>query len=177
MARKNIAAIPEVIHDFNMYLSGNRLAGITGDVALPSLEGTTEEISGVGILGSYESVVPGIYKSMEQEIPFRCLNEDYFNLVDPTQPLELTLRGAIQTKVKATGAVDYTGLRVVLRGIPKKMELGTVKQAGPMDSKISLEATYILVEHDGFKKLELDKINGIFIVNGKDVLQKVHKLT
>lgn len=172
-----IAGIPEVIHDFNLYLSGSRLAGITGDVKLPELEAITAEVSGAGILGSYEATVPGHYKSQEMEIPFRCLNEDYFRMIDPTQPVEITLRAAEQVSVKATGATDYVGMRVVVRGKPKKIELGNVKQGDKMDSKITVEQTYILVEHNGIKVLELDKTNGQFIVNGKDVMAKVRKLT
>jgi P2 family phage contractile tail tube protein len=69
------------------------------------------------------------------------------------------------------------GMRVVVRGRCKKISIGTVKQGGPMDSSITVELTYILIEMDGKPKIELDKINGIFKVNGIDVLAKVKKLT
>lgn len=172
-----ISGIPEVIHDFNLYLSGNKLAGITGEVSLPDFEATTETISGVGILGEVETTIPGRYSSMEQEIPFRVLNADYFKLVSPTSPVELTLRGAIQYNVKSTGGTDYMGMRVVIRGRCKKIAIGTVKQGGAMDSAITLELTYILIEMDGSKKIELDKLNSVFKVNNVDVLAKVKKLT
>lgn len=172
-----IAGIPEVIHDFNLYLSGNKLAGVTGEVSLPELEAVTETISGAGILGEIESAIPGRYGSIEQEVPFRCINEDLFKMIDPTTAVELTLRGAIQQTIKATGATDYVGMRVVFRGRSKKIAIGTVKQGGPMDSSVTLELTYLLVEMDGKTKIELDKINGIFKVNGVDLLSKVHKLT
>ena len=68
-----IAGIPEIINDFNMYLSGNRLVGMTGEVTLPDMEAITETISGPGILGEYESGSPGRFGSMEQEVPFRRL--------------------------------------------------------------------------------------------------------
>ena len=69
------------------------------------------------------------------------------------------------------------GMRVVYRGRCKKISLGTVKQGGPMDSSITIELTYILIEMDGKKKIELDKVNGVFKVNGVDLLAKVKKLT
>lgn len=173
----NIAGIPEVIHDFNLYLNGNRLAGITGDVKLPDLEFLTAEVSGAGILGSYEAPVPGHTKSQEVEIPFRCLNADYFRMIDPTKGVMITLRGAEQVSVKTTGATDYVGIRVVVGGKPKKMELGTFKQGDKTDSKITLEMTYILIEYGGNQILELDKTNPQFRINGKDILAKVNKLT
>ena len=173
----SIAGIPEVIHDFNLYNSGNVLTGHTGEVTLPDFEAMTETISGAGILGEYEAPVPGHFGSMEQEIPFNCINEDYFKMVDPTAAMELTLRGAIQYNVKATQQTDYMGMRVVFRGRPKKIAVGTVKQRGSMDSSITLELTYILVEMDGKKRVELDKINGVYKINNVDVLAKVRQFT
>jgi len=173
----SILGIPEVIHDFNIYHTGAKVIGITGEVALPDFEAMTETISGAGILGEIETTIAGRYGSMEQEIPFRCIDDDYFKFIDPTTPVEFTLRGAIQYNRKADGATDYTGMRVVERGRCKKISIGTVKQGGPMDSSVTIELTYIMIEMDGKKKIELDKVNGQFKVNGVDLLAKVNKLT
>lgn len=170
-----ISGIPELIHDFNMYNSGNKIVGMTGEVALPDFESMTETLSGPGILGEIETSIPGRFGSMEQEIPFRVIDEDYFKLIDSTKPVELTLRGAIQMTVASTGALDYVGMRVVIRGKCKKISIGTVKQGGAMDSKITQELTYILIEMDGKKRVELDKLNGVYKINGKDMLAKVRK--
>ena len=170
-----INGIPEIINDFNMYLTGNKLIGLTGEVTLPDFEGITETISGPGILGEIETVVTGRYGSMEQEIPFRIVNKDLCKMINPGTPVDLTLRGSQQYTVASTGAVDYMGMRIVFRGRCKKISLGTVKQGGAMDSAVTLELTYILIEIDGEKKIELDKLNGIFRVNGIDLLEKVRK--
>lgn len=173
----SILGIPEVIHDFNIYTTGAKVVGVTGEVPLPDLEAMTETISGPGILGEIETTIAGRYGSMEQKIPFRCIDDDYFKTIDPTTPVEFTLRGAIQFNRKADGATDHMGMRVVERGRCKKISIGTVKQGGPMDSSVTIELTYIMIEMDGKKKVELDKLNGIFKVNGVDLLAKVAKLT
>jgi hypothetical protein len=170
-----IAGIPEIINDFNMYLSGNRLVGMTGEVTLPDMEAITETISGPGILGEYESGSPGRFGSMEQEVPFRLFSSDALKLIDPTNPVELTLRGSQQYTVQATGALDEQGMRVVFRGRCKKIVPGTVKQGGPMDSSITLELTYYMVEIDSKKVIELDKLNSVYIVNGVDLLAKIRR--
>lgn len=172
-----VAGIPEVIHDFNMYTKGSKIVGVTGEVTLPDFEAMTETVSGAGILGEYDAVVIGRYGSMEQEIPFRCFNSDYFRLIDPTTVVEITLRGAIQQTNPATGAVEYVGMRVVYRGKCKKISLGTVKQGGPMDSSLTIEPTYIMIELNGEQKIELDKLNGVFKVNRVDLLAAIKKLT
>ncbi len=172
-----IAGIPEVINDFNLYLSGNRLAGMTGEVALPDFEAMTSTTSGNGILGEYEAIVLGHYGSMEQEIPFRCINEDYFKMVSPSTAVELMLRGAIQQSEKTTQNEAEVGMRVVFRGRCKKIAIGTVKQREQMNSSITLELTYIKVEMGGKERVCLDKLNSVFRVNGVDQLAKIRALT
>ena len=172
-----IAGIPEVINDFNLYLSGNKLGGTTGEVSLPDFEPITSTTSGNGILGEYEAIILGHYGSMEQEVPFRCINEDYFKMVSPSKAVELTLRGAIQQSEKDTMNAGEVGMRVVFRGRCKKIAIGTVKQREQMGSSITLELTYIMVEMGGKEKVCLDKINGIFRVNGEDQLAGIRALT
>lgn len=172
-----IAGIPEVIHDFNMYGTGRKLVGLSGEVSMPDLEALTAEISGAGILGTYETPVAGHYGTIEQEIPFRVVDDDYFSMINPASAVDLMLRGAIQMKDPLTGAVRYVGMRVVYRGTCKKITIGTIKQAGAMDSSITIETTYLLIELDGKSKFELDKLNGVFKVNGVDLLAGVRRLT
>lgn len=172
-----IAGIPEVINDFNLYLSGNKLGGMTGEVALPDFEPITSTTSGNGILGEYEAIVLGHFGSMEQEIPFRCINEDYFKMVSPSKAVELTLRGAIQQSDRDTMNENEVGMRVVFRGKCKKISIGTVKQREQMGSLISLELTYILIEMASKERICLDKINTVYRINGVDQLAKIRALT
>lgn len=171
-----IAGIPEVINDFNLYNTGNRLGGTTGEVALPDFEAITATMSGNGILGEYEAPVTGHYGNMEQVINFRCINEDYFKLIYPNKSVELTLRGAIQVVNPSTHSTSEVGMRVVFRGRCKKISIGTVKQREGMDSSIALSLTYILVEMDGRERVKLDKLNGEFRIDGVDMLAKIRKL-
>ena len=172
-----IAGIPEVLNDYNAYLSGNRLVGVTGEVSLPDLEGLTETISGLGILGEFDTVITGRYSDMEQVIPFRMLSEDVFKMIDTTKAVELTLRGSQQYTVQATGDVDQMGMRVVFRGRAKKLTPGTMKQGGAMSASVTIGLTYIYIELDGSPKFELDKLNSVFKVNGVGLLAKVRKYT
>lgn len=42
-----------------------------------------------------------------------------------------------------------------------------------MDAKLKFELFYILIEIDGKTVIEYDKLNSVFTVNGKDLLEKV----
>ena len=86
--------IPEVINNYNAYSNGNKLIGVTGEVQLPDLEAITETISGAGVLGEYETSIPGHYSSITQEVPFRILDTDIFSLMNPLDPVDLTFRAS-----------------------------------------------------------------------------------
>ena len=77
----SIVNVPEVINNFNVYNVGNQLVGVTGAVYLPSFDAITEEISGAGVLGSYETAIPGFYGALAQEVPFTLGRQG-----DPTSP-------------------------------------------------------------------------------------------
>ena len=169
------ANIPEIINNFNAYNNGNVLIGVTGAVALPTFDPITETISGAGILGEYETGIVGMYSSMQQEVPFRVLDNDIFTLMDPSSLVDLTFRASAQSTVKSTGAVDYKGMRIVERGRLKSFNPGSLELGKQMNASVTLELLYILVEVDGKTKLEYDKLNSVFNVNGKDLLAKVRK--
>lgn len=168
-----VLGIPGIINNFNLYYKGTALVGLTGEITLPDFEGMTETLSGPGILGELEEVIIGAFGSMELEVPFRILDEDAFKIMSPMETLDLTLRASEQYTVKSTGNLDYKGMRVVVRGRQKKMTAGTIKQGGAMDSSVTVEVAYIMIELDGQKRIELDKLNNVYKVNDKDLLAKV----
>lgn len=45
-----------------------------------------------------------------------------------------------------------------------------------MDAKVKLELTYLMIENDGQQIIEIDKLNGIYRVNGEDMLADVSAL-
>lgn len=171
------ANIPEIINNFNVYNNGNNLVGVTGTVTLPSFDAITETISGAGILGEYETGVVGHYSSISQTVPFRILDEDIFTIMDPCELVDLTFRASAQSTVKATGAIDYKSMRVVERGRLKSFNPGKLEMGKQMDAEVTLEILYILVEVDGKTMLEYDKLNSVFIVNERDLLEKVRSYT
>lgn len=167
--------IPSKINLFNVYRDGTKLIGLSDEVTLPDFESNSESISGPGILGEIDDPTIGHFGSQEIEIPFRTFTEDTFNLISPGEDVNLTLRGSIQVTT-STGSVDYVGTRVVVRGKCKSFTGGSMKQGAAMGSSVKLELTYILIELDGKSVVELDKINGVYKVNGIDIMLKARSL-
>ena len=159
---------------FNVYKNGKQLIGITDEVTLPDLEPLTETMSGAGILGEIDSPAIGQFGSIEMEIPFRMLDSNMFSVADPLSMIDLTLRASEQ--VLAAQSIAFKGMRVVTRGMFKGFSAGSVKAGSPTNSSVKLELTYYLIEADGKKLIELDKLNGRYKINGKDMLAKAAAL-
>jgi len=175
MANNTRLIIPEAINNFNIYSQGNTLIGLSAEVSLPDIQAVTETMNGPGILGDFETVMVGMYNSIKQEIPFRMLDEDIFSLANPLEITELTLRASEQSTIKSTGNIAFKGMRIVYRGRPIEFKPGTVKQGGQMNASVTLEVFYILIEIDGKRKFELDKLNNVFKINDVDLLADIKK--
>lgn len=167
---------PSVINDFNVYRGGNKLIGISGEVQLPEFSSKSTTINGAGMLGDFDEPVLGQFESMQIQIPFRTLSDDIFSVMNPMEAVDLTLRGAIQNTDLETSRTKFTGMRVVFRGKMASFAPGNVQSAEQMGSSVTLNLTYILIEVDGVKKVEVDKLNPRYIVNGVDLLAEVQKL-
>lgn len=168
--------IPSKINSFNVYKDGTKLVGISDEVTLPDFESLTETLSGPGILGEVDDPALGQFQSMEMEIPFRTMDEDLFILSDDISSVTVTLRGSIQCTVNDTGATTFKPMRIVVRGKNKGITGGKAKQGTGTGSSIKLELLYILIEIGKVTEIELDKLNFVYKVHGKDLLEKVRKM-
>lgn len=167
--------VPEKINDYNAYLNGTKMIGVAASVTLPEINMQTSTVSGTGINGEIDSPNIGQFESMEQEIQFNTLYSSAADVMNPTENINLTFRAAQQTYDK-NGGYAMKGLRVVEMGRVKSFNPGKIEKGETMEATVKLELTYIMVEVDGNKILEVDKLNGVYIVNGKDMLAEVKKL-
>lgn len=168
--------IPSKINSFNVYKDGTRLIGISDEVTLPDFESITETLSGPGILGEIDDPTLGHFQSMEMEIPFRTMDKNLFILSNDTSSVMITLRGSIQYTVNDTGATTLKPMRIVVRGKNKGITGGKAKQGTGTASSIKLEILYILIEIGNVVEIELDKLNFVYKLHGKDLLKKMRKM-
>ena len=117
-----MANVPEKLINFKVYQDGNDLVGIA-DVQLPSLDAMTETVKGAGIAGEFDSPVLGHFGSMETVLNWRTLEKRNIRLAMQTG-VNLDLRGAQQIYDSASGKYKVGNVKCVVRGVPKKTELG-----------------------------------------------------
>lgn len=167
---------PEVINNFRVYNDANRIMGTTAELNIAELRAMTATVSGAGILGEYNTSVVGMFQSMSQEIPFRMIDRDFFNMLNTGEQSKVVLRSSVQQRNRETGGtISTSAMRFVFRGHPTAAKFGTVKIGDLMNASITLELTYVLVEIGGVAMLELDKLNSVYKVDGKDLLKDIMK--
>lgn len=169
--------IPEKINDFNTYLDGNKMIGVAASVTLPEVKMKTSTVSGAGINGEIDSPTIGQFEGMEQEIDFNVLYSSAMDMLSPLSVVNLTLRAAQQVYDKTGRATPSRACSVVEMGRVKTFNPGKVEKGEGMEAKVTLELTYLLVENDGSPLLEVDKLNGVYKVNGVDMLAGISELT
>lgn len=167
--------IPTVTNTYNVYRKGNALIGMSNDITIPDFNAITEEMSGSGLLGKIQEAVMGHFDSQEMEIGFSNLDDDIFSFADPLEVVDLNLRASQQTLDKGGGRAGYRGVRIAVRGKLKSFKPGVLKQGGSMGASITLEIHYIMIEIDGETQLELDKLNSVYRVGGKDIMEEMRK--
>ena len=165
--------VPEKLINFRVYKDGADLIGLA-DVTMPSFDAVTDTVKGAGLAGEIDSPVIGHFKSMEVQLNWRTVTKDNSFLAKP-ESVNLDLRGAQQVYDSSTGKFKTSRLKVVVRGVPKKFEMGKLDMGASVGSSNTLEVNYIKVTLDDKDVIELDKFNYIYKVDGEDWLADVRE--
>jgi len=168
-----MSRVNETIINFAVYENATEYMGLA-EVNLPELSNMTETIRGAGIAGEYESVIMGHTNSMTLTLNFRTLTRDAVKLHEQRNH-QIELRVAQQDKNTVSGQPVISNVRHVLIVQPKKLNAGKVAPASGADASGEYAVTYWATFIDGQRTLEIDILNFIYFVNGKDYLKDVRR--
>lgn len=166
---------PEIVNSFNVYIDGTKAIGAASEISLPTVTMETIDVSGAGILGKISAPNIGQFESLEQEVSFNLIYSSVVNMLSPKRQVNLTFRAAQQAIDNSLG-YSYKGLRIVEVGRVKEFSPGKIKAGEGMEAKVKLELTYLMIESDSEEIICIDKLNGIYRVNGEDMLADVTAL-
>lgn len=169
----NVNTVRDKLINFEVFSGGVRKLGMA-DATLPKIKSKTSTLSGAGIGGEIEMPTTGQTESLELEINWRTINEDISEL-SAMKAHDLELRGANEQYDAGTGEIKTQAVKINVRGLPKEVDLGSFKPADHTDTKTTLELVYIKITIDGTRKVEIDKLNYIYYVNGVDYMESVRK--
>lgn len=166
--------IPSLLNDFNVYSEDDeKYVGLASKLELPELSNITETVAGAGLLGEFEDSATGQFESATFKLTFSNLLNEFFRTADTTDPIMLTCRGVYQHRDRGTARANYHKVVIIVRGISKTQTLGSWEKGKKGEPELELELYYIKVTIDGVTELELDKLNYVFILHGKDLMEPI----
>lgn len=165
--------IPYAIAAYKVYLGTKELTGIAGEVTLPDLEEMTESFEGAGILGEIEVGTEGRFSKFEAEFPFQTLDREITELkMNSDKPI--SLRAAGEYINKETGKIEFAKIKITLKGPRTSLSLGKLAANKPTQSTVKMKPFYVKVEVNEEILVEVDKLNGIYKLNGTDQLSTIN---
>lgn len=165
--------IPDKLVNFACYDENAVMVG-TADATLPDLAYMTEELQGAGIAGSIDSPAVGHFQSLTTTINWRTLMEDNISFVAP-KTYHFTFRGSLQMYDETTGEYVTKALKVVMKVLPKNLNLGALNVAAQMGTTATFELTYLKIDIANREYLEIDKVGFICRIDGVDYLAEVRR--
>lgn len=168
-----MSKVDELVVNYAIYEDATEYLGTT-EVTLPDLEYMTEEVSGAGIAGKVEEIITGHLNAMSTTFSFRTVTAAAVKLMEP-RVHKIDLRVAQQRMNMRTSANEVTGVKHIMKVKPKKTALGKVAAASTADVSGEYAVSYYAMYMDGKKVTEIDPLNFVCIINGKDYLKDVRK--
>ena len=165
--------VPERLTNFNLYNDGNKLLGVV-DCTMPEMQYMTDTISGAGIAGEVDSIITGHLQAMSATITWRTVNKQSSVLFAP-RTQEVTLRGSQEVFNPESGLKENKKVRVVMRSQPKRYAAGSAEVGAQTGSENEFSVTYVKIEYDGEKIIEIDQYAMKCWMDGKDWLEAVRE--
>lgn len=159
---------PKVMKNMNLFIDGRGYAGRVDEIELPKLTIKTEEHRAGGMDLPIE-IDLGMEK-LESTLTLSDLDAEIFKvfgLVD-NQSIPFTIRGAIQAQGEAAQSVIIN-----LRGGWKELDSGSWKPGDKSTIKAQVVANYYKLTINSVEVIEIDAINLIRKVNGKDQMASI----
>lgn len=160
-------------NSFAVYEDATEYYGMA-EVTLPEISQISEEIKGAGISGAFNGAFTGQVEAMTLTLNFRTVTSYAIRLNEPRNH-HIELRASQQYWDNVAGKHVQQAIKHVLLITPTKLAPGKLAPASSAEASGEYSATYFATYIDGEKKMEIDILNFIYNMNGKDYLEEVRK--
>lgn len=162
--------VAEAYIDCRVYEGEKQFMGIA-EVSLPEIAQKTITVEGSGLAGGYEAVLTGMFEPMSMNMNFRSLTKDTFSLTTPEEH-KIELWALQQERDVSKSVNSRAAVKHIIKGTLKKLSPGKLKTGDASDASGEYSVTYFATFHDGKKMREIDVVNYIYFVDGKDYLKE-----
>lgn len=158
---------------FKVYGDDDELMG-TASVTLPTVTYLSNTISGAGIAGNIEAVIPGMLDAMSLTLNFKDNTEKSFELQTPNRHT-IELRADKMEEDQISGQINHYLEKHTFIVVPKSRNFGTIAPASNSDGSGEYTIRYWRTSINGKVTQELDPINRKVVINGVDYAETVRK--
>ncbi|MGL5948136.1 MAG: phage major tail tube protein [Aeromonas sp.] len=165
-------ALPNKLYMFNVFINGTSYLGKAEALSMPKLTRKTEDYQGAGMVVSAAVDLGFESGALNMELTLGGLESELLatwgEKIDGVQ-----LRFAGSYLDDATN--EPIALEIQTRGRLSELDFGEAKQGDNTSHKYSMKNTYVKIAINGREEFELDALNLLYNVRGKDVLAKHRK--
>jgi P2 family phage contractile tail tube protein len=166
--------VPERTINYKVYDSNSKALMGLATIELPEIAALTDTVSGAGIAGEVDSPTIGHTGSLETTLTFRTIEAAATSLSAP-KAHAIDCRSSQQVYDSANGVYKTVPVRVSMRGITKSSSLGSLEINAATDTEVVLEVVYLKIWIDNKERVEIDKYNYKYVVDGVDYLAQTRR--
>jgi len=163
--------IPQTISNFNLIFDGVGFVGLIEEMNLPKLVRKVEEYRNGGMFAPAELDLG--MEALEADFTVTGYNKEIIKKYGVQAVDGVLCRLLAAETPDSGGATD--AIEIVMRGRWRELELGTVKTGEKNTTKVTFPMTYFKYSENGEDLIEIDTVNMIFKVAGKDLLESTRK--
>lgn len=162
--------MPAVLKNFNVRVDGDSYAGTAKTINLPEIVKKTEEYRAAGMIGDINLDMG--FEAMESTVTYTG--------VDARHITQLAYCGVDALPIRYIGAYErqdtctHVVRDVYMRGSVTNLPLGELELGSINEHELIYSVTYLKIVDDGITLLEVDFVNGVFIVAGKDMTGEIN---
>jgi len=166
-------ALPKKLKHQNLFNDGESFVGQCGSVTLPKLARKMEAWRGAGMDGPVKVDMGHSDDGLQIEWTIGGWGLSVLRQFGAVKADGVMLRWAGSIQRDDTGEVS--AVEVVVRGRHEEIDFGDAEAGEDTEHSITTTCTYYKLSVDGNEEIEIDLLNFVFKVNGKDMLAEHRK--
>lgn len=166
-------ALPRKLKHQNLFNNGTSYVGICPSVTLPKLGRKLESWRGGGMEGPVKVDLGHSDDGITVEWTLGGLDLVVLRQFGAVKADGVMLRWA--GSYQRDDTADTSAVEVVVRGRHEEIDMGEAKPGENTEHKITTACTYYKLSVDGKEEIEIDLLNFIYVVDGKDLLAEHRK--
>lgn len=139
----------------------------TASYTRPDIEMMSDTIKGAGIMGEIDLPTLGAISAMSIEMSLNKTNKSAIELFSPGVHT-IETRWVNNVMDASTGETGVQANKEIMKILPKTLGLGDIEANETNEGTFGAEVLTYEYIVDGKSILKIDKLNNVFIVNGKD---------